>query len=62
MGMSQAIIAGVIDQCVKDGFKVSVVIVDNAGIVRASLRGDSTPRTQWNSRGLYRPDATYYVA
>jgi uncharacterized protein GlcG (DUF336 family) len=43
MGMSQAIIAGVIDQCVKDGFKVSVVIVDNAGIVRASLRGDSTP-------------------
>jgi uncharacterized protein GlcG (DUF336 family) len=42
MAMSLAIIAGAIEQCTKDGYKVSVVIVDNAGIVRASLRGDGT--------------------
>ena len=43
MGLSQAIIAGAIEQCTKDGYKVSVVIVDNAGVSRASLRGDGTP-------------------
>lgn len=42
MGMMQAIIAGAIEQCTKDGYKVSVVIVDNNGVVRASLRGDGT--------------------
>ena len=42
MKMAQAIIDGTIEQCTKDGFKVSVVIVDNAGLVRASLRGDGT--------------------
>ncbi len=42
MKMAQMIIEGAIEQCTKDGYKVSVVIVDNAGVVRASLRGDGT--------------------
>lgn len=42
MRMALAIIDGTLEQCTKDGFKVSVVIVDNAGLVRASLRGDGT--------------------
>jgi uncharacterized protein GlcG (DUF336 family) len=42
MKMAQVIIEGAIEQCTKDGYKVSVVIVDNAGVVRASLRGDGT--------------------
>jgi len=46
MKMAQMIIDGAIEQCTKDGYKVSVVIVDNAGVVRASLRGDgSKPHT-----------------
>ena len=42
MKMALAIIDATIEQCTKDGYKVSVVIVDNAGLVRASLRGDGT--------------------
>jgi uncharacterized protein GlcG (DUF336 family) len=42
MKMAQMIIDGVIENCTKSGYKVTVVIVDNAGIVRASLRGDGT--------------------
>jgi len=42
MRMALAIIEGTVEQCTKDGFKVSVVVVDNAGLVRASLRGDGT--------------------
>lgn len=42
MKMAQAIIDGTIEQCTKDGYKVSVVVVDNAGLVHASLRGDGT--------------------
>ncbi len=42
MKMAQMIIDGVLEDCTKTGYKVSVVIVDNAGIVRASLRGDGT--------------------
>ena len=42
MRMSLAIIDGVLEQCTKDGYKVSVVIVSNDGVVRASLRGDGT--------------------
>ena len=42
MAMAQAIIAGAIEQCTKEGYKVSVVIVDKAGLVAASLRGDGT--------------------
>jgi uncharacterized protein GlcG (DUF336 family) len=43
MGLSLAIIQGALDQCAKDGYKVSVVIVDKAGNVAASIRGDGTP-------------------
>ncbi len=42
MKMAQMIIDGTIEQCSKDGYKVTVVIVDNAGLVHASLRGDGT--------------------
>jgi uncharacterized protein GlcG (DUF336 family) len=42
MAMSLAIIQGAIEQCTKDGYKVSVVIVDKGGNVAASLRGDGT--------------------
>jgi len=42
MKMALAIIEGTLEQCAKDGYKVSIVIVDNAGLVRASLRGDGT--------------------
>ena len=42
MKMALAIIDGALEQCTKDGYKVSVVIVSNDGVVRASLRGDGT--------------------
>jgi uncharacterized protein GlcG (DUF336 family) len=42
MAMALAIIQGTLEQCTKDGYKVSVVIVDKAGNVAASLRGDGT--------------------
>ncbi len=42
MKMAQMIIDGAIADCTKAGFAVTVVVVDNAGIVRASLRGDGT--------------------
>ncbi len=42
MKMAHMIIDGAMEDCAKTGYKVSVVIVDNAGIVRASLRGDGT--------------------
>ena len=42
MALSMAIMQGAIDQCTKDGFKVSVVIVDKGGNVAASVRGDGT--------------------
>ena len=42
MKMSLMIIDGTIEQCAKDGFKVSVVVVDRVGRVAASLRGDGT--------------------
>jgi uncharacterized protein GlcG (DUF336 family) len=51
MAMSLAIIQGVIDQCTKDGYKVSVTIVDKGGNVAAQLRGDGTsPHTMEFSR------------
>src|ERR1700736_79809 len=51
MGMALAIIQGALDQCAKDGYKVSVTIVDKAGNVAASLRGDGTnPHTMEFSR------------
>jgi uncharacterized protein GlcG (DUF336 family) len=42
MAMALAIIQGTLEQCTKDGYKVSVVIVDKAGNVAASVRGDGT--------------------
>jgi uncharacterized protein GlcG (DUF336 family) len=42
MALSLAIIQGALDQCAKDGYKVSVVIVDKGGNVAASVRGDGT--------------------
>ncbi|HJZ30157.1 MAG TPA: heme-binding protein [Hyphomicrobiaceae bacterium] len=42
MKMALMIIEGTLEQCTKDGYKVSIVIVDKAGNVAASLRGDGT--------------------
>jgi uncharacterized protein GlcG (DUF336 family) len=42
MAMAIAIMQGALEQCTKDGFKVSVVIVDKGGNVAASVRGDGT--------------------
>ena len=42
MKMAQMIIDGTLEQCAKDGYKVSIVIVDKGGNVMASLRGDGT--------------------
>ena len=51
MAMSLAIIQGALEQCTKDGYKVSVVIVDKGGNVAAQLRGDGTgPHTMEFSR------------
>jgi uncharacterized protein GlcG (DUF336 family) len=51
MKMALMIIEGTIEQCTKDGYKVSVTIVDKAGNVAASLRGDGTnPHTMEFSR------------
>src|ERR1700754_116086 len=51
MAMALAIIQGIIEQCTKDGYKVSVTIVDKGGNVAASIRGDGTnPHTMEFSR------------
>src|SRR5258708_31900807 len=51
MAMALAIIQGTLDQCTKDGYKVSVTVVDKAGNVAASVRGDGTnPHTMEFSR------------
>jgi uncharacterized protein GlcG (DUF336 family) len=51
MGLSMAIIQGAIEQCTKDGYKVSVTIVDKSGNVAAQMRGDGTaPHTMEFSR------------
>ena len=51
MALSMAIMQGAIDQCTKDGYKVSVTIVDKGGNVAAQLRGDGTsPHTMEFSR------------
>jgi uncharacterized protein GlcG (DUF336 family) len=42
MALALAIIQGTIEQCTKDGYKVSVTIVDKGGNVAAQLRGDGT--------------------
>src|SRR5437879_5719384 len=51
MKMALMIIEGTLEQCIKDGYKVSVVVVDKAGNVAASVRGDGTnPHTMEFSR------------
>jgi uncharacterized protein GlcG (DUF336 family) len=51
MAMSLAIIQGALEQCTKDGYKVSITIVDKSGAVAAQLRGDGTsPHTMEFSR------------
>jgi uncharacterized protein GlcG (DUF336 family) len=51
MKMALMIIEGTIEQCTKDGYKVSVTLVDTGGNVAASLRGDGTnPHTMEFSR------------
>ena len=51
MGLAMAIIQGTLDQCTKDGYKISITIVDKAGNVAAQLRGDGTnPHTMEFSR------------
>jgi uncharacterized protein GlcG (DUF336 family) len=42
MAMMLAIMQGALDQCTKDGYKVSVVIVDKGGNLAAAVRGDGT--------------------
>jgi uncharacterized protein GlcG (DUF336 family) len=42
MAMAIAIIQGTLEQCTKDGYKVSIVIVDKGGNVAASVKGDGT--------------------
>jgi uncharacterized protein GlcG (DUF336 family) len=42
MKMALMIIEGTLEQCTKDGYKVSVIVVDKAGNVAASVRGDGT--------------------
>jgi uncharacterized protein GlcG (DUF336 family) len=42
MAMMLAIMQGALDQCTKDGYKVSVVIVDKGGNLAAAIRGDGT--------------------
>src|SRR5882724_13643086 len=51
MAMTLAIIQGALEQCTKDGYKVSVTVVDKAGVVAGSVRGDGTnPHTMEFSR------------
>ena len=51
MAMTLAIIQGAIEQCTKDGYKVSVTVVDKGGSVAGQVRGDGTsPHTMEFSR------------
>ena len=51
MGLALAIIQGTLEQCTKDGYKVSVTIVDKSSAVAAQIRGDGTsPHTMEFSR------------
>ena len=42
IGAALLIIEGVIERCTKDRHRVAVVVVDRAGDIAASLRGDGT--------------------
>ena len=51
MAMALAIIQGTIEQCTKDGYKASVVIVDKAGNVRPRFAVTAPIPTPWSSAG-----------
>ena len=61
MGMAMAIMQGTLEQCTKDGYKVSVVVVDKSGNTIASIKGDGTNppvpplnlTDGWSIAGLY---------
>jgi len=42
MQLANAIMNGAMEQCIKDGYRVSVAVVDRAGQMVAFLRGDGT--------------------
>lgn len=51
MAMAMAIVQGTMEQCAKDGYRVSVTVVDKSGNVFAQVRGDGTnPHTMEFSR------------
>jgi uncharacterized protein GlcG (DUF336 family) len=51
MGMALAILQGTLEQCTKDGYKVSVSVVDKGGVLAGFVRGDGTsPHTVEFSR------------
>jgi uncharacterized protein GlcG (DUF336 family) len=40
--MAQAVVQGTVEQCRKDGFRVSVSVIDAAGLLKAFVRDEST--------------------
>jgi uncharacterized protein GlcG (DUF336 family) len=46
-----AVVQGALDKCHADGYRVSVSLLDNSGLVKIQVRGDGTgPHTLENSR------------
>ena len=42
MEMAQTIVQATVDQCRKDGFRVSVTVVDGSGLLKAFVRDEGT--------------------
>ena len=42
MEMAQAIVQGTVERCRADGFRVSVTVVDSAGLMKAFVRDENT--------------------
>jgi uncharacterized protein GlcG (DUF336 family) len=42
MEMAQAVVQGTVEQCRKDGFRVSVSVIDAAGLLKAFVRDENT--------------------
>ena len=40
--MAQAIVQGTVEQCRKDGFSVSVSVIDGSGLLKAFVRDDGS--------------------
>jgi uncharacterized protein GlcG (DUF336 family) len=46
-----AVVQGALDKCHADGYRVSLTLLDNSGLVKVQVRGDGTgPHTLENSR------------